>query len=78
MITALVCAIILLVFVAATLYIMLLAASRDIDHLEDFIVELDDNTGREPGAYVMVGRLRADLVQEADDIRDSRKEEGDE
>lgn len=74
MIPVLVFAILILVAVCGTLYIMLLAASRDIDQLEDFIVELDEGTS----GTTMPAELRADLAQEADDIRDSRKEEGDE
>lgn len=74
MIALLVFALLILAAVCATLYIMLLSAARDIEALEDFIVELDDGTP----SYTMPGELRAELAQEADDIRDSRKEEGDE
>ena len=74
MIALLVFALLILAAVCATLYIMLLAAARDIEVLEDFIVELDDGTP----AYTMPAELRGDLAAEANDIRDSRKEQGDE
>ena len=78
MIPVLVFAVLILVAVCATLYIMLLAASRDIDQLEDFIVELDEGLANPVNTRVMAAELRSELAQEADDIRDSRKEEGDE
>lgn len=78
MIPVLVFALLILLAMCATLYIMLLAASRDIDQLEAFIVELDEGTGVSPGLLVMLDELRTQLAEEADDIRDSRKEEGDE
>lgn len=74
MTTALVCAIILLAFVAATQWFMLANANEYVASMEDFILYLDDGTP----AYTMPAELRGDLAQEAGDIRDSRKEEGDE
>lgn len=77
MIPVLVFAVLILLAVCATLYIMLLAASRDIDQLEDFIVELDDGIDAVVHHSVMSVELRADLADEANDIRGSRKEECD-
>ena len=74
MTTALVCAIILLVFVAATQRFMLAHANEYVTSTEDFILYLDDGTP----AYVMPAELRADLAAEADDIREMRKEAVDE
>lgn len=66
--------ILILVACCAALWLMLLVASRDIEALEDFIVELDERTT----GNVMPTDMRSELAEEADDIRDSRKEEGDE
>lgn len=74
MIPALVFAVIILTGACVTLWLMLLAASCDIDQLEGFIVELDERTA----GNVMPTDMRSELAEEADDIRDSRKEECDE
>ncbi len=74
MIPVLVFALLILAAVCATLYIMLLAAARDIEALEDFIVELDECLDDVANPRVTPSELRAELAQEADDIRDSRKE----
>lgn len=74
MIPALVFTIIVLLGACAALWLMLLAASRDIEALEDFIVEIDESMQ----GWNMRGEVRAQLAEEADDIRESRKEEGDE
>lgn len=70
--------ILVLVACCLTLWLMLIAAARDIEALEDFIVELDDGIDGAVNPLVMPTELRADLAQEAEDIRESRKEEGDE
>ena len=70
----LVFALLILVAVCATLYIMLLSAARDLEALEDFILYLDDGTP----AYTMPAELRGDLAAEANDLREMRKEDGDE
>ncbi len=74
MTTALVCAIILLAFVAATQWFMLANANEYVTSMEDFIVELDEGIDDVVHSCVMPSELRDELKEEAEDIRDSRKE----
>ena len=70
--------ILVLVACCLTLWLMLIAAARDIEALEDFIVELDEGIDDVVHSCVMPSELRDELKEEADDIRSSRKEGGDE
>ncbi len=76
MIPILAFALLTLVAVCATLYVILLSAARDIEALEDFIVELDECLDDVANPRVTPSELRDELKEEADDTRSSRKEEG--
>lgn len=74
MTTALIVATVLLTLLCLALWFMLANAGDYITELEDFIIYLDENHK----GGVLTNAAYCDLVNEATDIRDSRKEKGDE
>lgn len=70
MTTALIVATVLLALLCLTLWVMLAGAGEYIDGLEDFILYVDDN---QKGG-VLTNEAYCDLVNEATDIRDARRE----